>query len=149
MRDEQRGKLVEGPTSPYKGFGGYVKATPAPTAEDPDRVFIEMHFAFNEPYAWFKGPNVLAAKMLDVPVVNAKADLPRYRVADYGEWRSAADFAPLSFDRPEPYNLVPEHVDCTDRGRRRFHAPNASDRCRCVARRHRRLRLDAHRLRVA
>jgi hypothetical protein len=57
---------------------------------------------------------VLAAKMLDVPIVNAKTDLPRYQVVDYGEWRSAAEFAPLSFDRPEPYNLVPEDVECTD-----------------------------------
>jgi hypothetical protein len=57
---------------------------------------------------------VLAARMIDAPVVNAKADLPRFKLANYGEWKSAADFAPLSFDRPEPYNLVPEGVDCTD-----------------------------------
>jgi hypothetical protein len=57
---------------------------------------------------------VMAAKMIDEPVVNAQADLPRYRVADYGEWKAAAEFAPLSFDRPEPYNLVPEHVECTN-----------------------------------
>ncbi|HJT76378.1 MAG TPA: carboxypeptidase-like regulatory domain-containing protein, partial [Gemmataceae bacterium] len=57
---------------------------------------------------------VMAARMIDRPIVNAKADLPRYRLADYGEWTGAADFAPLSFDRPEPYNLVPEGVECTD-----------------------------------
>src|SRR5262245_43676908 len=45
---------------------------------------------------------ILAAHMIDTPVVNSKSDLPRYRVADYGEWKSAAEFAPLSFDRPEP-----------------------------------------------
>ncbi|MBI3411505.1 MAG: carboxypeptidase regulatory-like domain-containing protein [Planctomycetes bacterium] len=57
---------------------------------------------------------IMAAKMLDVPIVNSKADLPRYKHADYGEWRSGPDFAPLSFDRPEPYNHVPENVECTD-----------------------------------
>ena len=49
---------------------------------------------------------VLAARMLDEPIVNAKADLPRYRLSDYGEWKSAAEFEPLSFDRPEPVNHV-------------------------------------------
>jgi hypothetical protein len=57
---------------------------------------------------------VMAAGMIDRPVVNARTDLPRYRLADYGEWKSAAEFAPLSFDRPEPYNHVPAHVECTD-----------------------------------
>jgi hypothetical protein len=57
---------------------------------------------------------MMAAGMMGEPVVNAKADLPRYHVADYGEWKSAAEFAPLSFDRPEPYNLVPEGAECTD-----------------------------------
>jgi hypothetical protein len=57
---------------------------------------------------------VLAARMIDEPVVNALSDLPRYKLSDYGEWKSNADFAPLSFDRPEPYNHVPEGVDCTD-----------------------------------
>ncbi len=57
---------------------------------------------------------IMAARMIDAPIVNAKADLPRYKLTDYGEWKSAAEFAPLSFDRPEPYNHVPEEVQCTD-----------------------------------
>jgi hypothetical protein len=57
---------------------------------------------------------ILAARMLDEPIVNAKSDLPRYRLADYGEWKSADHFDPLSFDRPEPYNHVPENVRCVD-----------------------------------
>jgi hypothetical protein len=57
---------------------------------------------------------ILAAKMIDEPVVNSKSDLPRYKLSDYGEWKSAEVFEPLSFDRPEPYNLVPENVECTD-----------------------------------
>jgi hypothetical protein len=57
---------------------------------------------------------LLAAQMIDRPVVNSLTDLPRYRLPDYGEWRSADEFAPLSFDRPEPANHVPEGVACTD-----------------------------------
>jgi hypothetical protein len=57
---------------------------------------------------------IMAARMLDVPIVNSLADLPRYRLPDYGEWTSSADFAPLSFDRPEPANFVPETDQCTD-----------------------------------
>jgi hypothetical protein len=57
---------------------------------------------------------IMAAKMIDRPIVNAKADLPRYKLKEYGEWKSGADFAPLSFDRPEPVNYVPETVQCID-----------------------------------
>jgi hypothetical protein len=56
---------------------------------------------------------ILAARMIDEPVVNSWADLPRYKLSDYGEWKSSDSFAPLSFDRPEPYNHVPEQDDCT------------------------------------
>src|SRR5262249_58637855 len=52
--------------------------------------------------------------MIDEPVVNSKADLPRYKLSDYGEWKSAETFDPLSFDRPEPVNHVPEGVECVD-----------------------------------
>src|SRR5262249_34543366 len=45
---------------------------------------------------------------------NSLSDLPRYRLSDYGEWKSADEFATLSFERPEPANFVPQHVDCTD-----------------------------------
>lgn len=57
---------------------------------------------------------IMAARMIDRPIVNSKSDLPRYKLSDYGEWKSAPVFAPLSFDRPEPYNHVPANVECTD-----------------------------------
>lgn len=57
---------------------------------------------------------IMAAGMIDTPIVNAKADLPRYKLTEYGEWKSAAEFAPLSFDRPEPVNHVPAEVECGD-----------------------------------
>jgi hypothetical protein len=57
---------------------------------------------------------IMAAKMIEEPIVNAKFDLPRYKMSDYGEWKHGDRFNPLSFDRPEPYNHVPESVECTD-----------------------------------
>lgn len=57
---------------------------------------------------------IMAARMIDEPIVNSKSDLPRYKMTDYGEWTSSTYFEPLSFDRPEPYNFVPENVQCTD-----------------------------------
>lgn len=54
-----------------------------------------------------------AARMIDEPIVNSKSDLPRYKLAQYGEWDEDA-YAPLSFDRPEPANQVAEHDECTD-----------------------------------
>jgi hypothetical protein len=57
---------------------------------------------------------IMAAHMIDAPIVNSKSDLPRYKLSDYGEWKSNAEFEPLSFDRPEPYNHIPAEVVCTD-----------------------------------
>jgi hypothetical protein len=57
---------------------------------------------------------ILAACTPDEPIVNSWSDLPRYKMTDYGEWKSAEEFNPLSFDRPEPVNAVPEHGECTD-----------------------------------
>jgi len=57
---------------------------------------------------------IMAATMIDEPIVNSKTDLPRYKSTDYGEWRSAPEFDALSFDRPEPYNFVAESVECED-----------------------------------
>jgi N,N-dimethylformamidase len=67
-------------------------------------------------YNYFGGRSnyLMAARMIDQPVVNSKSDLPRYRLSDYGEWKSAPEFAPLSFDRPEPANFIPEDVKCSD-----------------------------------
>jgi hypothetical protein len=70
---------------------------------------------------------IMAARTIDEPILNAKADLPRYKLSDYGEWKSAAEFAPLSFDRPEPYNHIPEGVRVTDpiEGRQACHLAQA------------------------
>lgn len=56
---------------------------------------------------------IMASTIIDTPIVNSKADLPRYKSTDYGEWKSGPTFAPLSFDRPEPINAVPETDEVT------------------------------------
>ncbi len=49
------------------------------------------------------------------PTVNARQDLSRYTDAAYSVWSFPDDaYAPLSFERPEPFNHVPERVQATD-----------------------------------
>jgi N,N-dimethylformamidase len=47
------------------------------------------------------------------PTVNARLELKRYTDPQHVNY-DAADYAPLSFDRPEPINQVPEGVQATD-----------------------------------
>jgi len=47
------------------------------------------------------------------PTVNARSELSRYNDPQFGTW-NAEQYAPLSFDRPEPINHVPEQVQITD-----------------------------------
>jgi hypothetical protein len=47
------------------------------------------------------------------PTVNARLELSRYNDPEFGTW-NADEYAPLSFDRPEPINHVPESVQITD-----------------------------------
>lgn len=50
------------------------------------------------------------------PTVNARLDLVRYQQAgSYNEWQFPNDaYHPISFDRPEPFNHIPQHVVATD-----------------------------------
>ncbi len=54
-----------------------------------------------------------ADKMPPTPTVNARSELARYQDPQFGTW-NAEDYAPLSFDRPEPINHVAEQVAITD-----------------------------------
>jgi hypothetical protein len=47
------------------------------------------------------------------PTVNARCELARYQDPEFGTWNAEA-YAPLSFDRPEPINHVPQNVTITD-----------------------------------
>jgi hypothetical protein len=47
------------------------------------------------------------------PTVNARIELPRYSDPEFGTW-NAESYAPLSFDRPELINHVPEATRLTD-----------------------------------
>ena len=46
-----------------------------------------------------------ADRLPPTPTVNARAELPRYTSAEHGTW-GYAEYAPLSFDRPEPFNDI-------------------------------------------
>jgi N,N-dimethylformamidase len=47
------------------------------------------------------------------PTVNARLELARYNDPQFGTWNCEA-YPPLSFDRPEPINHVPEATQVTD-----------------------------------
>jgi hypothetical protein len=47
------------------------------------------------------------------PTVNARLELKRYTDPDNINY-DTEDYAPLSFDRPEPINHIPRHVEVTD-----------------------------------
>jgi N,N-dimethylformamidase len=47
------------------------------------------------------------------PTVNARADLPRYTATGFETWNHPT-YAPLSFDRPEPFNHIPFEERITD-----------------------------------
>jgi len=55
------GKITVGPPSPYAGLGGYMKVTEL--REPAGALFVECHFAFDEPEAWFGGKNLLRSKL--------------------------------------------------------------------------------------
>jgi len=49
------------------------------------------------------------------PIVYGRQELDRYREGALGEWgRPDSAFLPLSFERPEPFNTVPEAAEATD-----------------------------------
>lgn len=52
-------------------------------------------------------------RLPDAPAVNVRQELKRYASPGAEEWE-AEDYAPLSFDRPEPANSVPEHERIDD-----------------------------------
>lgn len=56
---------------------------------------------------------VHADRLPATPTVNARLELSRYNDPEFGTW-NMEDYAPLSFDRPEPINHVPEGVQITD-----------------------------------
>jgi hypothetical protein len=53
------------------------------------------------------------AGLPELPTVNARVELDRYNDPDHIHYK-AKTYPPLSFDRPEPINHVPEHTDVTD-----------------------------------
>jgi hypothetical protein len=52
-------------------------------------------------------------KLPATPTVNARLELNRYTNPEHVNY-TVTDYAPLSFDRPEPICSIPEHVQATD-----------------------------------
>jgi hypothetical protein len=58
--------------------------------------------------------NYIHADLLPpAPTVNARMELARYNDPEFGTW-NAEEYAPLSFDRPEPINHIPEGTEASD-----------------------------------
>jgi N,N-dimethylformamidase len=58
---------------------------------------------------------VNATGLPERPIVNARQDMARYRGGSFREWGPPdAEYAPLSFERPEPGNHVPRGTEVTD-----------------------------------
>ncbi len=74
------GKEVLGPPAPYKGFGGYVKATQLKSV--PGALLIELHLAFNEPAGWFGGRNLLGSKLPLLMQDNARSFRSKLKAAE-------------------------------------------------------------------
>jgi hypothetical protein len=56
-----------------------------------------------------------ASELPPTPTVNARLDLQRYTIGDFHPWQFPDDaYAPLSFERPELGNHIPEDVKATD-----------------------------------
>lgn len=55
-------------------------------------------------------------RLPDTPTVNGRQDLARYSLeGSYTEWRDLDEaYAPISCERPEPFNHVPEETESTD-----------------------------------
>jgi hypothetical protein len=54
-----------------------------------------------------------ADQLPPVPIVNSRQELHRYTDPDCVNY-SMSEYAPLSFERPESINLIPEHEEITD-----------------------------------
>jgi hypothetical protein len=60
-----------------------------------------------------RGNYINADALPPTPIVNSRAELSRYTSADFGTW-GFPPYAPLSFDRPEPFNDIAFEEKITD-----------------------------------
>jgi hypothetical protein len=56
----------DGPAQPFKGGVSYVKISRLQSTTAPDVLLVEMHAAFSEPEAWFRGAPILRSKFAPV-----------------------------------------------------------------------------------
>nr|BAG82735.1 putative large subunit of N,N-dimethylformamidase [uncultured bacterium] len=76
-----------------------------------------------------RGNYINATSLPPTPTVNGRQDLGRYNTtAGYAEWGARdADYRPVSWERPEPFNHIPAQVESTDAiaGRQSCHLAEA------------------------
>lgn len=82
LRDEL-GRLSRGTATPYSGLGGYIKITRL--REPATAVFVECHAAFDEPYGWFEGKNLLRSKLPLAVQDNVRSFRRKYAKLGNGE----------------------------------------------------------------
>jgi hypothetical protein len=61
LERNELGEIKKGPMKPYRGAGGYLKATRLD--DPPNSLFIEYRLVFSEPHDWFDGANLLRSKL--------------------------------------------------------------------------------------
>lgn len=100
----------------------WVVAPAVPTAEVAVLASTNTWNAYNS----FGGRSnyINATGLPPTPAVNSRQDLRRYQGGAFNEWGAAdEEYRPLSFERPEPFNHVPQGTEVTDpiRGRQPCH----------------------------
>jgi hypothetical protein len=86
----------------------------APATPQAEIVVLASNITWNA-YNNFGGRSnyIHADQLPETPTVNARLDLRRYTEPSF-QFYNTEDYAPLSFERPEPINHVPEHDKITD-----------------------------------
>ena len=112
---------AETPSGEFLGFP-WVVAPATPTAKVAVIASTNTWNAYNN----FGGRSnyINSTSLPSRPTVNARLDLGRYNGAYASVWQFRdEEYAPLSFDRPEPFNHIPKEVQLTDpiRGRQACH----------------------------
>jgi hypothetical protein len=89
---DPNGKMILGPAKRYSGFAGYAKFTKLPD----NKIFVEYHLIYDEPYEWFNGTAELASKLETSYTDNIKKF--RRNLIEYEKTHSAPAKMPIGED---------------------------------------------------
>ncbi len=86
----------------------------APAQPSAKIALLASNITWNAYNAFGGRSNYIHADQLPLtPTVNSRFELRRYQSAEHGTW-GYSEYAPLSFDRPEPFNHIDFHERITD-----------------------------------